>query len=250
VKKHINPLDGLDIVTVQTWVEEAKLNPQAHSGAVDIILKLYKCYTEGDADLVEINPMILATDGKVYALDAKVSLNDAAAYRHPEWEAFTGLESLDERERLAKEKGLQYVGLDGSVGIIANGAGLAMSTLDVVQQVGGQPANFLDVGGGANADVVTNALNVINTDPNVEVIFINIFGGITRCDEVANGIITAMQRVDLQSPLVVRLDGTNSEEGRQILDAHQSDQLIRATTMVEAAKKAVEVANSRQEGSK
>lgn len=242
VRRHISPLDGLTEAEARAWVEEAKLNPQATAGATEILVKLYECYTNGDADLVEINPLILGADGVVYALDAKVTLNDSAAYRQESWADFEQSTVLDEREQLAKEKGLQYVGLDGSVGIIANGAGLAMSTLDVVSQVGGRPANFLDVGGGASADVVTNALTVINSDPNVNVIFINIFGGITRCDEVARGIIEAMNRVDLASPLVVRLDGTNAEAGREILEANRSDKLIRAETMVEAAKKAVELA--------
>ena len=150
-------------------------------------MALYRCYVEGDCDLAEINPLILTTDGRVHALDAKVTLDDNAAFRHPEWEEFAGTETLDERERLAKEKGLNYIGLSGSVGIIANGAGLAMSTLDVVTQAGGTAANFLDIGGGANADVMAAALEVINTDEAVRSIFVNIFGGITRCDEVANG---------------------------------------------------------------
>jgi succinyl-CoA synthetase beta subunit len=238
---HINPIDALTEDQIKAWVAEAKLNPAAEAGVIDILGKLYRCYVEGDASLVEINPLILAVDGKVYALDAKVSLDDSAARRHPEWSSFETMKALDERERLAQEKGLQYIGLDGKVGIIANGAGLAMSTLDVVSEVGGSAANFLDVGGGANATVVSNALNVINTDPNVKAIFINIFGGITRCDEVARGIIEAMGMVDIQSPLVVRLDGTNSKEAREILSGHQSDKLIMATTMVEAAHKAVEL---------
>src|SRR5205823_6240087 len=153
--------------------------PAARQGTVDILLKLWRCYVEGDADLVEINPLILTPEGKVHALDAKVTLDDNAAFRHPEWDEFRGLEELDDRERLAKEKQLQYIGLDGTVGIIANGAGLAMSTCDVVNQVGGAPANFLDIGGGASAEVMANALEVINTDPKVKSIFINIFGGIT-----------------------------------------------------------------------
>jgi succinyl-CoA synthetase beta subunit len=241
----INPLDGLTPAQIQTWVAQAHLNPAAEAGVADILGKLYRCYTEGDASLVEINPLILGVDGKVYALDAKVSLDDSAARRHPDWDAFETMKALDERERLAQEKGLQYIGLDGSVGIIANGAGLAMSTLDVVSEVGGSAANFLDVGGGASATVVANALNVINTDPNVKAVLINIFGGITRCDEVARGIIEAMGLVALKSPLVVRLDGTNAEQAREILSEHQSAQLIMAATMVEAARKAVELAGGK-----
>jgi succinyl-CoA synthetase beta subunit len=154
------------------------------------------------------------------------------------------MESLDERERAAQEKDLQYVGLEGTVGIIANGAGLAMSTVDIVNQVGGAPANFLDIGGGANADRMVDALTVINSDPNVKVIFINIFGGITRCDDVANGIIQAMSRVQMSAPLVVRLDGTNAAEGRAILQAHESDRLRMIPDMLTAAKAAVEMAGA------
>ena len=224
-KHHVDPVDGLSAEAARKLVDEAGLDAEALDGAVDILVKLYRCFVEGDADLVEINPLILTPDGKVHALDAKVSLDDNAAFRHPEWDEFRGLEQIDEREKLAKEKGLQYVGLDGSVGIIANGAGLAMSTLDVVNQVGGTPANFLDIGGGANADVMANALEVINTDPKVRSIFINIFGGITKGEDVANGIVQALGRVDLKSPIVIRLDGTNAEEGRAILKDHESDRL-------------------------
>ena len=159
-------------------------------------MKLYQAYVDGDADLVEINPLILTPDGKVHALDAKVSLDDNARFRHPEWDEFVGLEKLDAREREAAEKGLQYVGLDGDVGVIANGAGLAMATCDIVHEVGGRPANFLDIGGGASAQVMANALEVINNDPSVQSIFINIFGGITKGEEVANGIVQALEQVD------------------------------------------------------
>src|SRR5581483_9285124 len=161
---HIDPIDGLTPEAARAWVTSANLDPQAVDGTVDILLALYRCYTEGDADLVEINPLILTPEGKVHALDAKVTLDDNAAFRHPEWDEFRGFEVLDPRDALAREKGLQYVGLDGTVGIIANGAGLAMSTVDVVSQVGGSPANFLDIGGGANADVMASALEVINSD--------------------------------------------------------------------------------------
>ncbi|MCL4253303.1 MAG: acetate--CoA ligase family protein, partial [Anaerolineae bacterium] len=146
----VDPVIGLTPELAREWVVAAKLNPKATDGAVDILLKLYDCYINGDATLAEINPLILTPDGRVHALDAKVSLDDASAHRHPEWENFTGLEPLDERERMAQEKDLQYVGLDGTVGIIANGAGLAMSTVDIVSQVGGKAANFLDIGGGAS----------------------------------------------------------------------------------------------------
>jgi succinyl-CoA synthetase beta subunit len=245
VRLHIDPVEGLSSDAARDAVLDAKLDVDAVEGAVDILGKLYRCYVEGDCDLAEINPLILTPEGRVHALDAKVSLDDNAAFRHPEWDEFRGMQVLDDREKLAKEKGLQYIGLEGSVGIIANGAGLAMSTLDVVNQVGGQAANFLDIGGGANADVMAAALEVINFDQNVKAIFINIFGGITRGEEVAKGIVEAVRRVDLRAPMVVRLDGTNAEEGRQILaDAGiPADRLISQPTMLDAACTAVAIAN-------
>jgi succinyl-CoA synthetase beta subunit len=240
---HINPVQGLSDADARKLVEQAKLDPPARDGAVDILKKLYRCFVEGDADLVEINPLILTPDGRVHALDAKVSLDNNAEFRHPEWAEYRATEVLDEREQLARSKGLQYIGLTGSVGIIANGAGLAMSTLDVVNQAGGSPANFLDIGGGADAHVMANALEVINTDPNVRSILINIFGGITRGEEVANGIVQALEHVEIKAPIVIRIDGTNAEEGRAILQSHQSAQLISQPTMLDAAAKAVELAN-------
>ncbi|HRF95063.1 MAG TPA: ADP-forming succinate--CoA ligase subunit beta [Aggregatilineales bacterium] len=241
----VDPVVGLTPAIAREWVLSAKLNPKANEGAIDILLKLYDCYIKGDATLAEINPLILTPDGKVHALDAKVSLDDASEHRHPEWANFTGLEPMDERERMAKEKDLQYVGLEGTVGIIANGAGLAMSTVDIVSQVGGSAANFLDIGGGASADHMANALTVINYDEKVKAIFINIFGGITRCDEVARGIIQAMGRVDLRAPLIVRLDGTNAAEGRKIIEENASDRLIMKPNMLVAAQTAVEIAKGK-----
>ena len=241
-KIHVDPVEGLTPEKAAAWVDAAQLDAEARDGAVDILQKLYRCYVEGDADLVEINPLILTPEGRVHALDAKVTLDDNAGFRHPEWDEFRGLAQLDPREAMAAEKGLQYVGLDGEVGIIANGAGLAMSTCDVVNQVGGQPANFLDIGGGASAEVMANALEVINADEKVRAIFINIFGGITRGEEVANGIVQALDRVDIKAPIVIRLDGTNAEEGRAILAPHLSDRLVSKPTMLEAAKAAVELA--------
>ena len=238
----IDPVVGLTDEALTAWVKAAKLNPKAEQGTIDILRKLYDVYIKGDASLAEINPLILTPEGKVHALDAKVTLDEAAAYRHPEWAEFVGLDSGDERERAAAEKDLQYVGLDGSVGIIANGAGLAMSTVDIITQVGGKAANFLDIGGGANADRMVDALTVINDDPAVKVIFINIFGGITRCDDVANGIVQAKSRVNLKAPLVVRLDGTNAELGRKILVDNASDTLIMKPDMLSAAKTAVAMA--------
>ncbi|MDQ1419983.1 MAG: succinyl-CoA synthetase beta subunit, partial [Acidimicrobiaceae bacterium] len=247
-RAHIDPSVGLTEHVARRMVEEAGLEVDARDGAIGIMLNLYRCYVEGDADLVEINPLVLATDGRVLALDAKVTLDDNAAFRHPEWDQFRDLDELDERERLARSKGLQYVGLDGDVGIIANGAGLAMSTCDVVNQVGGRPANFLDIGGGASAEVMANALDVINSDHNVKAIFINIFGGITRGEDVANGIVTALGRVDIAAPMVIRLDGTNAEAGREILRTVESDQVLSRPTMLEAARTAVELARARTAG--
>jgi succinyl-CoA synthetase beta subunit len=239
---HINPVTGLTVADAAKLVDEAHLDQEAKAGAVDILTKLYRCFVEGDADLVEINPLVLTPDGRVHALDAKVSLDNNAEFRHPEWEEYRATEVLDEREQLARSKGLQYIGLSGTVGIIANGAGLAMSTLDVVNQVGGSAANFLDIGGGADANVMASALEVINTDANVRSILINIFGGITRGEEVANGIVQALERVDIKAPIVIRIDGTNADEGRAILAAHQSDRIISRPTMLEAARTAVELA--------
>jgi succinyl-CoA synthetase beta subunit len=244
VKLHINPIEGLSLATARQASVDAKIPAQALDGVADMLVKLYECFTKGDCDLAEINPLILKPTGEVHALDAKVSLDANAAFRHPEWEEYAATEELDAREQLAREKGLQYIGLDGTVGIIANGAGLAMSTLDVVNQVGGSAANFLDIGGGANAELMTAALEVINSDAKVKSILINIFGGITRGEEVAKGIVEAVKRVSLRAPIVIRLDGTNAEEGRKILaDAGIPDsQLTSRPTMLEAARAAVALA--------
>ncbi len=239
---HVDPFYGFDEGMARRLVDEAGIDAEAKEGTVEVLGLLYRCFVDGDADLVEVNPLILTTDGRVHALDAKVTLDDNAAFRHPEWEEFAGTAELDERERRAHDFGLQYVGLDGFVGIIANGAGLAMSTCDVVNQVGGRPANFLDIGGGASAEVMANALEVINSDPNVRSIFVNIFGGITRGEDVANGIVTALGRVDIKVPMVIRLDGTNAEQGREILRTVESSTVISSPDMISAARLAVELA--------
>jgi succinyl-CoA synthetase beta subunit len=241
---HVDPVDGLTPEQARAWVGAAGLPAEVVDEIVDVLLKLYRTYVEADADLVEINPLILTTDGRVHALDAKVSLDANAAYRHQGegWEEYEESQTLDERERVAKERGLQYVGLDGTVGVIANGAGLAMSTVDIVNQVGGEAANFLDIGGGASADVMADALEVISNDSRVRSIFINIFGGITKGEEVANGIVQALERVDIGAPIVIRLDGTNADEGRAILKEHESDHLISQPTMLDAARKVVALA--------
>jgi succinyl-CoA synthetase beta subunit len=241
----IDPVDGLSEEQAREWVQAANLNPDATEGAVDILRKLYTAYSEGDADLCEINPLILKPTGEVHALDAKVTLDGNATFRHEDYAEYEKTQVRDEREEEAHAKGLQYVGLEGYVGVIANGAGLAMSTVDIVNQVGGKPANFLDIGGGANAEVMAGALEVINNDPNVRAIFINIFGGITKGDEVANGIVTALGRVDIDAPIVIRIDGTNADEGRAILAQHESEKLISKPTMVEAAETVVALAKER-----
>jgi succinyl-CoA synthetase beta subunit len=240
-KVWIDPVEGLTAERCREWVRAANLDPRSEDGAIDILLKLYTAYTEGDADLVEINPLILKPTGEVHALDAKVTLDGNAAFRH-EWGDYELTQVRDDREEVAHSKGLQYVGLEGSVGIIANGAGLAMSTLDVVNQVGGEPANFLDVGGGADAAKFVAALSILDNDPRVKTIFINIFGGITRGEEVANGIIQALGQIDIASPIVIRLDGTNADEGRALLEPHLSDKLQMQPTMLEAARRVVELA--------
>ena len=247
VKLHVNPVEGLSLDSAKRAVVDARISEKAQDGVAAMLLKLYECFTKGDCDLAEINPLILKPTGEVHSLDAKVTLDDNAAFRHPEWDEYRATEELDDREKLAREKNLQYIGLDGSVGIIANGAGLAMSTLDVVNQVGGKAANFLDIGGGANAELMTAALEVINSDTKVKSIFINIFGGITRGDEVAKGIVEAMKRVKLRAPIVIRLDGTNATEGRAIIAAAgiAESQLISRSTMLEAARTAVEIAGKK-----
>jgi len=238
----VDPVDGLTEDRCRAWVEAAELNPKVTDGAVELLLKLYRAYVEGDADLVEINPLIVTPDDQVHVLDAKVTLDGSSTFRHEEYQQYDETQTRDEREAAAHVKGLQYVGLEGTVGVIANGAGLAMSTVDVVNQVGGRPANFLDIGGGANADIMAGALEVINNDPSVEAILINIFGGITRGEEVANGIIEAMKRVKIDSPIVIRLDGTNADQGRAILEPSLSENLQMEATMLDAARLAVELA--------
>jgi succinyl-CoA synthetase beta subunit len=237
----IDPYIGLTKEQCASWVDAAKLNPKAREGAIDILMKLYNAYVQGDCDLAEINPLILTPEGAVHALDAKVTLDENAQFRHEDWTEYESTQVLDSRELMAREKGLNYIGLDGEIGIIGNGAGLVMSTLDIVNQVEGRPANFLDVGGGADAELLANAIEVVNSDEKVKAIFLNIFGGITKCDDVANGVIEATSRVELKSPIVVRLDGTNVEEGRAILEANPNPMVVVASTMLDAAKKAVEL---------
>ncbi|HYZ14373.1 MAG TPA: ADP-forming succinate--CoA ligase subunit beta [Actinomycetota bacterium] len=221
----------------------AALPSESRRGAADIIGKAYRMLLEVDATLVEINPLVQLEDGRVVALDSKVTIDDSALFRHPDIESFRSAFPIDPVEARAKEKGLQYVKLDGDVGIIGNGAGLVMSTLDVVAQAGGRAANFLDVGGGASADQMATSLEVVLSDPAVSSVLINIFGGITRGDLVARGVLEALERVQPKVPIVVRLDGTNAAEGRKILAQAQHPNIVSAPTMIEAAQLAAALAS-------
>jgi succinyl-CoA synthetase beta subunit len=238
---HVDPMLGLRTYHVRDLTETLPL--QARDGAGDIVRKMFEMLREEDATLVEINPLVLLEDGRVVALDAKVTIDDNALFRRPATEALKEQFPIDPVEKRAKDAGLQYVKLDGAVGIIGNGAGLVMSTLDVVAQAGARAANFLDVGGGASADTMATSLEVILSDPAVKAVFINIFGGITRCDVVANGVLETLKRVEATVPLVVRLDGTNAEEGRRILSEAAHPQIFPAATMLEAAQRAADLAN-------
>ncbi|MBU2500332.1 MAG: ADP-forming succinate--CoA ligase subunit beta [bacterium] len=201
--------------------------------------KLYQAFVASDASLAEINPFIFTPEGKGHAIDAKVNLDDNALFRHPDYEPMRDLEAEDPSERQAREADLSFVKLEGNVGCLVNGAGLAMATMDLVKYYGGQPANFLDIGGSSNPEKVVNALKIILSDPAVKAILFNIFGGITRCDDVANGIIKATEMMDIKVPIVVRLTGTNEEEARALL---AKTDLVPATTMDEAVQKAIELA--------
>jgi succinyl-CoA synthetase beta subunit len=220
------------------------LPAEAREGAADLLSKAYDVLAEVDATLVEINPFVLLRDGTVMALDAKVTIDDNALFRHPDLAELADAFPVDPIEQRAKAAGLQYLKLDGDVGIIGNGAGLVMSTLDLVKQAGAkaEAANFLDVGGGASAEVMATSLEVILSDPSVKSVLVNIFGGITRCDLVALGILEALQRVTPEVPIVVRLDGTNAEEGRRILAEAAHPRIVPAETMLEAAERAAALA--------
>lgn len=242
-KISIDPLLGMSDYHARRLVYGSGINPDARAEAIAILPKLYRAFVELDATLIEVNPLILSGEGRVVALDAKVSIDDSASYRHTNFEELRGAQDIPEQEREAEEKGLKnFVELDGYVGIIGNGAGLVMSTLDVVKAAGGEPANFLDVGGGADSKKLSSALEVITSSTKVRSVFINIFGGITRCDEVAEGIIDSLGSLDVKVPIVVRLDGTNAEQGRKMLADAPHPMLTMADTMLGAAKKAVEAA--------
>jgi succinyl-CoA synthetase beta subunit len=238
----IDPRLGLHAYQVRYGV--GHLPARAREGAGEVLAKMYEVLAANDATLVEVNPLALLTDGRVVALDSKVTIDDNALWRHPELEALRATFPIDPVEARAREAGLQYVKLDGEVGIIGNGAGLVMATLDVVELAGAKPANFLDVGGGASAEVMAVSLEVILSDPNVRSTLVNIFGGITRGDVVARGILEALQRVTPTVQIVVRLDGTNAPEGRTILAEASHPRIVPAETMLEAAQRAAELARA------
>jgi succinyl-CoA synthetase beta subunit len=242
---HLNPAIGLQPYFVRRLLYAAGVPKAEHRAVGDVIAKAYEMYRGTDAMLVEVNPLVITAEGAVVAADAKVTIDDNALFRHPDIAEMRDTAAADPQEQMARERDVTYVKLDGTIGILGNGAGLVMSTLDVVDQVGGKPANFLDVGGGADADKIVTALEVILSDPKVEAILFNIFGGITRCDEVAKGILTALEQLDIDVPIVVRLDGTNDVEGRKILSDAAPPNVYPERTMLDAARKVVELAKGR-----
>ena len=237
---HVDPILGLRPYQVRYLA--GHLPAEARGPMEDVLAKMYALLGAVDATLVEVNPMVLLGDGRVLALDAKVTVDDNALFRQEEIAALRREFPQDPIEARARDEGLQYVKLDGDVGIIGNGAGLVMSTLDVVHQAGGRAANFLDAGGGASAEMMATSLEVVLSDPAVRSVFINIFGGITRGEEVARGILEALSRVDAAVPIVIRLDGTNAEEGRRLLAEADHERIVVAATMNEAARRAADLA--------
>jgi succinyl-CoA synthetase beta subunit len=242
IQRHIEPGDELTSEAAHEIAVDAGIDEDVTGQVAEMLVKLHAVAWAEDATLIEVNPLIVTGDREVIALDSKTTIDGNALFRHPELAELSDKSAEDPQEAMAKEKGLTYVKLGGNIGILANGAGLCMSTLDVVAQAGGEPANFLDAGGGSKAEAIVAALEVITSDANVEAILFNIFGGITRCDEIAKGIVEAASRIDIGVPLVVRLDGTNSEEGLGILaDADLGDLHIEKT-MLGAASAVVELA--------
>ena len=242
VRRHIEPGRDLTRELAEAIALDAGIDEDVTGQVAEMLIKLAEVVTAEDATLIEINPLIVTTDRRVIALDSKVTIDGNALFRHPDLTELSDKSAEDPQEAMAKERGLTYVKLDGDIGILANGAGLCMSTLDVVAQAGGDPANFLDAGGGSKADAIVDALEVITSDEKVTAILFNIFGGITRCDEIAKGIVEARSRTDVAVPLVVRLDGTNSEEGLRILAEADLEDLHQERTMLGAAEKVVELA--------
>jgi succinyl-CoA synthetase beta subunit len=243
VRHHVDSLKGLSRQEALQIAAEGGADEDVREGVADALLALYEIWEKEDATLAEINPLIVTPDRQVKALDAKVSLDGNALYRHPENQDLSDTENEDPIERQAKEQGVQYVKLDGDIGILGNGAGLVMSTLDVVAQAGGRPANFLDAGGGSDAEKVKQAVQLILENDSVKAVLFNIFGGITRCDEVAKGLIAAFEEIKPEVPFVVRLDGTNDVEGRALLQEANLPNVHSAKTMNEAAEKVVALAS-------
>jgi len=243
---HVDPLVGFQPYQARWLCFTAGVDdPGEQKQVVAIVEKLYRAFVESDATLCEVNPLIVTPEGEVRALDSKFTVDENALYRHPDIAEMRDLEAYPPEERAAREKGVTYVKLDGEVGILGNGAGLVMSTLDVVAQAGGRAANFCDLGGGGDAQGVVDALEVITADEQVRSILFNVFGGITRCDEVARGILEALGRMEIDDPIVVRLDGTNAEEGRRMLTESGSANLHVEETMLSAAERAVELAGAK-----
>jgi succinyl-CoA synthetase beta subunit len=242
IRHHVDPLEGLSRAEAVKIATDGGVDEDVIEGVADALVALYEVWTAEDATLAEINPLIVTPEREVRALDAKVSLDGNALYRHPENQSLSDTENEDPIERRAKEEGVQYVKLDGDIGILGNGAGLVMSTLDVVAQAGGSPANFLDAGGGSDAEKIKQAVQLILANDAVKAVLFNIFGGITRGDEVARGLIAAFEEIKPSVPFVVRLDGTNDVEGRRLLDEAQLPNVHAARTMDEAAEKVVALA--------
>ena len=240
---HVDPLLGFQDFHARRLAYEAGVAADVVRPLGALLHKLYDAFVAEEATLVEVNPLVVLKDRSVAALDAKVTLDGNALFRHPENADLRDLSNEDPQERMAKERGLTYVSLDGDIGILGNGAGLVMSTLDVVAQVGGSPANFLDAGGGSKAEAITQAVDVILSNPNVKAVLFNIFGGITRCDEVAKGLIEAFDQIKPTVPFVVRLDGTNDKEGRALLAEANLPNVHSEATMLDAARRVVELAN-------
>ncbi len=241
---HVDPLLGFQDFHGRRLAFEAGIDADVVRPVGAMLAKLYEVFIAEDATLVEVNPMIITPEREVRALDAKVTLDDNSLYRHPDNASLRDLSQEDPQERMAKERGLTYVKLDGDIGILGNGAGLVMSTLDVVGQAGGRPANFLDAGGGSKAEAITGAVEVILSDQKVKAVLFNIFGGITRCDEVARGLIEAFAQIEPQVPFVVRLDGTNDQEGRRLLAEADLPGVHAESTMDGAAQRVVELASA------
>jgi len=238
---HVDPLVGFQAFHARRLAYGAGIAPDVVRPVSELLSKLYETFVEEDAMLIEVNPLLIQRNREAVALDAKVTVDGNALYRHPETATMRAAGSEDPQEQMAKERGLTYVKLDGNVGILGNGAGLVMSTLDVVAQAGGRPANFLDAGGGSKADAIVSAVEVILSDQKVTAVLFNIFGGITRCDEVARGLVEAFNKVDVKVPFVVRLDGTNDEEGRKILAEANLPNVHVEQTMLGAAARVVEL---------